>query len=78
MLKCGGKKWSDFNAQFLPEVLSAQNEDGSFKDIGAPADASTRPLSQQFQGSGEAAVHYRSCLATLTLEVYYRFLSSTR
>ncbi len=78
MLNCGGKKWSDFNAMFMPEVLNAQNDDGSFKDIGAGTDDPFRPLAQQFQGNGEAAVHYRSCLAALTLEVYYRFLSGAR
>ena len=76
MSNCGGKKWTDFNAMLLPEVLAAQDKDGSFRDTGAAADLKPRPLAQQFQGSSELAVHYRTCLAALTLEVYYRYLSS--
>jgi len=75
MMNCRGKRWSDFNAMFLPEVLRAQNPDGSFKDSGATATDTIRPPAPQLHGPGEVAVHCRTCFAALTLEVYYRILS---
>ncbi|NIP93703.1 MAG: hypothetical protein GWO24_09680, partial [Akkermansiaceae bacterium] len=30
-----------------------------------------------FKGGGDVALHYRTCLSALTLEVYYRFLPGT-
>ncbi|MEI6177411.1 MAG: VIT domain-containing protein [Verrucomicrobiota bacterium] len=72
MLNHGGKEWTDFNAMFLPEVLAARNQDGTFKDVGGASAAMPLAVSQQFRGEGELAVHYRTCLATLILEVYYR------
>jgi hypothetical protein len=78
MLNRGGKQWTAFNAMFLPEVLKARNQDGSFNDTGATAADMIGPPARQFQGGGEFAVHCRTCLATLTLEVYYRYLSLTR
>jgi Ca-activated chloride channel family protein len=74
MLNSGGGKWSEFNAMILPEILSAQLPDGSFKDPGVAADDTRHPLARRLQGDAEAAVHCRTCLAALTLEVYYRFL----
>ena len=43
MINCGGKKWTDFSAMFLPEVLNAQNQDGAFKDTGAAANGKSGP-----------------------------------
>ena len=51
------------NQQFLPQILSAQQPDGSFK-AGRPN-----------WPSGDASDPiYRQCLCTLQLEVYYRYL----
>lgn len=61
MLNAGGPPWSAFNAAVLPELLNAQALDGSFKSAGTPDGA-------------PSDLHFRTCLATLTLEVYYRFL----
>jgi hypothetical protein len=65
----GGESWKLWNDQFQKEVLSNQNDDGSYKveSVGLIAAA----------GSGAAAGDkdvYRACLCTLMLEVYYRYL----
>ena len=59
----GGDDWKFYNQQFLPQILSAQQSDGSFKR-GRPN-----------MPSGDAADEiYRQCLCTLQLEVFYRYL----
>ena len=54
------------------KVLKNQNADGTWKDVGG---GKAIPHGARFQGGGEAQF-YRNCLATLMLEVYYRFLPS--
>lgn len=66
----GGDAWSKLNAMFLPELLTAQRPDGSFAPLGPVGD---RSISALLQGDGATAVHLRTCLAALTLEVYYRY-----
>ena len=62
MMNRGGEQWKRYNALFREQVLKNQNGDGSFK----------------MPGAGLAMnVHYATCLATLMLEVYYRFLPGT-
>jgi len=78
MMNGGGKPWRTFNAMILPEVLKAQNPDGSFKDTGATTTDTIRTPVPPLHGAGEVAVHCRTCCAALTLEVYYRFLSPGR
>jgi hypothetical protein len=59
----GGDDWKFYNQQFLPQILSAQQPDGSFKR-GRPN-----------WPAGDAADEiYRQCLCTLQLEVFYRYL----
>jgi hypothetical protein len=59
----GGDDWKFYNQQFLPQILSAQQADGSFKR-GRPN-----------WPAGDAADEiYRQCLCTLQLEVFYRYL----
>ena len=61
--QAGGDDWKFYNEQFLPQILSAQNPDGSFKRGRANWPA------------GDAADDiYRQALCTLQLEVYYRYL----
>ena len=61
--QAGGEDWKFYNQQFLPQILSAQQPDGSFKH-GRPN-----------WPAGDAAEEiYRQCLCTLQLEVYYRYL----
>ena len=59
----GGAEWRFYNEQFLPQILAAQNPDGSFK------------RGRANWPSGDAANDiYRQALCTLQLEVYYRYL----
>lgn len=59
----GGDDWKFYNQQFLPQILSAQQSDGSFKAgrPNWPAGDARDPI-------------YRQCLCTLQLEIYYRYL----
>ena len=66
----GGDAWTKLNAMFLPEILAAQRPDGSFAPLGPAGENAISPL---LQGDGTTAVHLRTSLAALTLEVYYRY-----
>jgi len=61
--QAGGDDWKFYNQQFLPQILAAQQPDGSFKKgrPNWPAGDATDPV-------------YRQTLCTLMLEVYYRYL----
>jgi hypothetical protein len=55
----GGSRWTSWNADFAPMLLSHQNPDGWWLGIG--------------QAPGEEQV-YSTSLCTLALQVYYRIL----
>lgn len=61
--QAGGDDWKFYNAQFLPQILGAQQADGSFKR-GRP----------NWPAGDAADAIYRQCLCTLQLEVYFRYL----
>jgi hypothetical protein len=67
MMEAGGQEWEDYNELFRDEVLGGQAADGSFTSPGGKAPGNKY----------NSNVHYRTCLATLMLEVYYRFLPGT-
>ncbi|MDB4652851.1 terpene cyclase/mutase family protein [Akkermansiaceae bacterium] len=67
MINNGGEEWKKYNELFRDEVLKNQNKDGSYKSVQAGHGLS----------GGGFAEHYRTCLATLMLESYYRFLPGT-
>jgi hypothetical protein len=71
MIARGGEQWEKYNAMFRDEVLDNQNPDGSWKKPGGGEKLNA--VGARFEGD----VHYRSCLAILMLEVYYRFLPGT-
>lgn len=62
MINVGGKTWDDYRKKFEQQLLDAQQEDGSWK---------------QRTKHGPVNDHMATCLATLMLEVYYRFLPGT-
>ncbi len=74
MFHQGGDTWTKFNASLLPELLKAQAPDGSFTDPGQPA--SCAGMANLLDG--KSAAHLRTCLSVLTLEVYYRYTSTTK
>ena len=72
MLNCGGDLWRRYSAMTLDQLLTNQNPDGSWKAPGGgkPIRA-VAPMYVQ-------DAHYRTCLCTLMLEVYYRYLPTVR
>ncbi len=64
MINYGGKFWVHYNELFRDEVLKNQAADGSWN---LPANP----------GHHLGNKHYVTCLSTLMLEVYYRFLPGT-
>ncbi len=65
----GGAPWKMWNDQFQRLLIENQNADGSYKVEGAgPVGAAGTAAA-----GGDANV-YRTCLSTLMLEVYYRYL----
>lgn len=61
----GGKTWETYNALFRDQLLKHQNDDGSWPDPpGNPPGNHKSPV-------------YNTALATLMLEVYYRFLPTS-
>ena len=75
MLNHGGKAWEKYNTLFRDQVLNNQNDDGSYTVI--KAGGKINAVGGSFQGTNAFSVHYRTCLATLMLEAYYRFLPAT-
>lgn len=73
MMNRGGKDWRDYNAIFRDQVLKSQNADGSWKAPNNGSSSGIRAVGPEFVDN----IHYRTCLCTLMLEVYYRFLPGT-
>jgi hypothetical protein len=75
MMNRGGEAWSKYNALFRDQLLNNQNPDGTWKN---PGDGGPlRATAPSYQGSSPMAIHYRTSLNILMLEVYYRFLPGT-
>jgi hypothetical protein len=66
MMQRGGEEWKMYNDLFRDQVLNNQDADGSWKQPGSGG---------AFAGGGQGKT-YRTCLCTLMLEVYYRFLNT--
>jgi len=75
MINRGGDDWKSYNTLFRDQILHNQNADGSWKNVGGGA--KVKAVAPQYQGGSALANHYRTCLATFMLEVYYRFLPGT-
>lgn len=75
MINYGGDYWKRYNKLFRDQVLKNQNADGSYKNVAG--DGNIHATGTHFKGTNPYATHYRTCLATLMLEVYYRFLPAT-
>jgi len=63
MVNYGGEPWKTYNLLVRDELLRRQNSDGSWPN----------PAGNEHQ----AGPIYNTCLATLMMEVYYRYLPST-
>ena len=76
MINHGGKEWESYNSLFRDEVLHNQDANGSFKPVGGGQKINA--VGASFAGDGGHGRHYRTCLATLMLESYYRFLPTSK
>jgi len=70
MMQRGGNDWKQYNAMFRDQLLNNQDADGSWKVPGGGQ--KIRAAAPSYTGDKT----YRTCLCTLMLEVYYRFLST--
>ena len=75
MINVGGSSWEAYNKMFRDELLQNQYKNGSWKNVGGGQNIDGAVV--KFQGRSKLAKHYRTCLAILMLEVYYRFLPSS-
>jgi len=75
MINNGGPEWERYNKLFRDQVLNNQHKEGYYKDLGGGAKINA--VAASFVGPSDFAKHYRTCLATLMLESYYRFLPAT-
>ena len=64
----GGKEWEKWNKQCREQILKNQRPDGSYNAESGGLGAATTST------AGADAEIYRTCLCTLMLEVYYRYL----
>jgi Prenyltransferase and squalene oxidase repeat len=73
MMQIGGKTWTQYNDMFRDQLLNNQDADGSWKAPGGgKKGGELRAVAASWQGDKL----YRTCLCTLMLEVYYRFLNT--
>ena len=64
MINAGGSAWTKYNKNVMGKLADSQLPDGSWPIPGDTAHSMSSP-------------HYATCLATLMMEVYYRFLPSS-
>jgi hypothetical protein len=64
MINEGGSTWTKYNKKTMANLAENQLDDGSWPKPGKA-------------GHGMSSVHYATCLATLMMETYYRFLPSS-
>ncbi len=70
MMQKGGDDWKQYNNTFRDQLLNNQSPDGSWKVPGGGQ--KIRAVAPLYTSDDL----YRTCLCTLMLEVYYRFLST--
>ncbi len=70
MMQKGGDDWKQYNNTFRDQLLNNQNADGSWKAPGGGQHI--RAVAPEYASNDI----YRTCLCTLMMEVYYRFLST--
>lgn len=71
MINRGGDQWRKYNNMFRDEILKGQAEDGSWSKPGNGQ--RLHAVAPDYEDN----THYRTTLAILMLEVYYRFLPGT-
>lgn len=74
MFQRGGEEWKQYQARIIPALMQRQQADGSWPVPGGGQ--AVRSPGALFAQQSATAQHYRTCLATLSLEVYYRYLKT--
>jgi len=76
MFQRGGTEWDEYRPRFRDALLASQGADGSWPVPGGGAKPNAvAPVFARDTADGR---HYRTVLATLMLEVWYRYLPATR
>ncbi len=75
MMNSGGDDWKWYNDMFRDQLLRNQNPDGSWKELANGGKISGHVTA--ILNTPSVGPWYRTTLATLMLEVYYRFLPGT-
>ena len=76
MFQRGGKDWDTYQPRIRDSLTARQSPDGSWPKPGGGA--KVHAVGALFTNDSPTGIHYRTALATLMLEVYYRYLPATR
>ena len=76
MFQRGGKDWATYQPRIRDSLTARQSPDGSWPKPGGGA--KVHAVGALFTNDSSTGIHYRTTLATLMLEVYYRYLPTTR
>jgi hypothetical protein len=74
MFQRGGEDWKKYQSRLIPALMAKQATNGSWSMPGGGQ--AVRSPGALFCQNSPTALHYRTCLATLSLEVYYRYLKT--
>lgn len=74
LMLVGGSAWSTWNAAFQDQLVKNQSADGSWPSV----KAGKMQGAEWLDGKEVYKMQYRTTLCVLMLEVYYRYLPSTR
>lgn len=76
MMQRGGEQWRQYNRIFHDQILLNQNDNGSWKKPGGGSKPNA--AGALYANDTKEGIHYRTCLCTLMLEVYYRYLPASK
>ena len=76
MMQSGGSNWKTYNDLFRDQILQNQDSDGSWKIPGGGR--KIEAVAPSWAAASHEGKIYRTCLCTLMLEVYYRFLNTDK
>lgn len=74
MMQSGKENWKTYNELFRDQILHNQDVDGSWKVPGGGK--KIEAVAPSWAAANHEGKIYRTCLCTLMLEVYYRFLNT--
>ena len=72
MFRQGGDQWSRFQEKFFPQIFENQAPGGFFLPTNHGDWKTINAVNPSYTLSSPYGVHFRTCLATLTLQTYYR------